>query len=139
MHTARTFGLLAGVVALIVATPSAAQDGDLTTTPESGDTFTVGVGVGYAPSYQGSDDYKVVPVPALRGRVSGFNFNTRGASLNVDFVREEQGATLDIQLGPSPGFVWSGPAVSRMSRSRRWESSMKRSNLAVSWASPRPA
>ncbi len=62
------------------------------------DTVTVGGGIGYVPSYEGSDDYVIVPAAAVRGRVSGFNFSTRGLEASVDLIRER--GDWDFQLGP---------------------------------------
>ncbi|OYY79622.1 MAG: hypothetical protein B7Y43_00675 [Sphingomonas sp. 28-62-20] len=63
------------------------------------DTLTVGGGIGYVPSYEGSDDYVIVPAAAIRGRVNGFNFSTRGLEASVDLIR---GASKwDFQAGPA--------------------------------------
>ena len=37
-----------------------------------GDHLTVGIGAGYAPSYEGSDDCVVYPQPVIQGRLAGF-------------------------------------------------------------------
>lgn len=96
------------MVALLAASPSPimAQDtvaappparvdpGDLTR-----DTLTIGGGVGYVPSYEGSDDYIIVPAAAIRGRYHGFNFSTRGLEASVDLIRGT--SDWDFQLGPA--------------------------------------
>ena len=54
----------------------------------AGDRLTVGLGVIYGPSYDGSDDYVVSPVPVLQGSDVGVALELlcaglRGAALNV--------------------------------------------------------
>lgn len=61
-------------------------------------SLTIGAGVGYAPSYEGSDDYILVPSPVVRGRVAGFSFFSRGPNLFFDLVRED--GDVDVSLGP---------------------------------------
>ena len=56
----------------------------------------------YVPDYEGSDDYELIPVVGIRGRVSGFNFYTRGTYLYVDFIRRGDGA-LEFDFGPIVG------------------------------------
>lgn len=68
------------------------------------DTITVGAGVAVIPSYEGSDDYIPIPAGAIRGRVSGFNFASRGTILGVDVLRDRSSTGLDIQLGPVVNF-----------------------------------
>ena len=70
---------------------------------DGGDTFTLGIGAAYTPSYEGSDNYVVTPAAALRGRVSGISFQTRGTYLYVDVVPEAKRYKLDLQLGPIAG------------------------------------
>lgn len=67
---------------------------------ENHSSLTVGVGAAAIPSYEGSDDYRVIPVPQFRGKVHDFAFWTRGPSLYVDAIpnRDENG--LDLELGP---------------------------------------
>src|SRR5215213_3656112 len=50
------------------------------------DTVTVGVGVAVLPDYVGSDDYRLIPAAAIRGKVGGISFSTRGSYLYVDFL-----------------------------------------------------
>lgn len=64
------------------------------------DTITVGAGVAFVPSYEGSNNYVLIPAGAVRGRVSGFNFASRGTVLSVDAIRDRSANGLDIQLGP---------------------------------------
>jgi outer membrane scaffolding protein for murein synthesis (MipA/OmpV family) len=50
------------------------------------DMITVGVGGAVVPDYEGSDDYRVIPAAAIRGRIHGFSFSTRGTYLYVNVV-----------------------------------------------------
>jgi outer membrane scaffolding protein for murein synthesis (MipA/OmpV family) len=68
-----------------------------------GNSFTIGVGAGYMPSYEGSDDYRVIPAAVVRGKVGGHNFYTRGLQLYVDAIPESQGTGLDLSFGPVVG------------------------------------
>src|SRR5438270_5076805 len=53
------------------------------------DSFTVGIGAAIIPDYEGSDDYRVIPAGAVRGKVNGISFSTHGAYLYVDVRSEE--------------------------------------------------
>lgn len=66
-------------------------------------TVTVGLGGAVVPDYEGSDDYRIIPAAAIRGKVSGFSFSTRGTYLYVDFVRSG-GGKVDFDAGPIAGF-----------------------------------
>ncbi|MGE4322078.1 MAG: MipA/OmpV family protein [Sphingobium sp.] len=63
-------------------------------------TLTVGVGTAYVPSYEGSDDYRVVVAPQFRGKVDDFAFWMRGPGLYVDAIPNRDDSGLDFQLGP---------------------------------------
>ena len=58
----------------------------------AGDWLTLGIGAGYGPSYEGSDDYVLFPAPLAQGSVSGFDFGARGPGLYVDLVRDNNAA-----------------------------------------------
>lgn len=92
--------LLAGAL-LLFAAPVLAQEAE--GPPDDGDTFTIGAGAGYVSTYEGSDDYRAIPVGFVRGKVSGFSFFTRGLQLFVDVIPEAQGNNLDLSLGPVVG------------------------------------
>lgn len=62
-------------------------------------SLTIGAGGAIIPSYEGSNDYVVIPVGALRGKVAGFSFFSRGTELYVDAVRDH--GPIDIQFGPA--------------------------------------
>lgn len=67
---------------------------------DGGDNFTIGVGVSYTPSYEGSDNYVVSGAGLARGRVSGFNFYSRATALYLDLVREPVDAAINVEAGP---------------------------------------
>lgn len=67
------------------------------------DYLGVAVGVVALPSYNGADETTVMPGFAVRGRVSGFSFSTRGAVLQADLLRENRDARTDFSLGPAVG------------------------------------
>jgi MipA family protein len=80
----------------LMAAPVAANN-DQTVVPEAGisdrgvfagDWVTVGVGVGYGPSYEGSDDYVLFPAPVAQGSLGGFDFGARGPGLYVDLIAD---------------------------------------------------
>jgi len=100
---------LAGVAlaASCLGSPAFAQSmppgGDLPNPAElaNKDTITVGLGAGIVPDYDGSDDYRIIPAGAVRGKVKGISFSTRGLYLFVDVVPDGEGFGIDA--GPIAG------------------------------------
>lgn len=110
---------------LIASLPALAQDpGAEPRTPQSsnssaetvanpagtvfdGDWVTVGIGAAYNPSYDGSDDYVISPLPLLQGRLGGVSINPRAAGLALDFIPDTSG---------EPGF--SLGIAARLNRNR---------------------
>lgn len=97
---ARCISHAAAMAAMLIAAPVFAQSAEQTPPAENDDTLTIGAGAGYMPSYEGSDDYVLSPVAAVRGKVAGHNFYTRGAQFYFDAIPERPGNNLDISLGP---------------------------------------
>lgn len=101
--------LLLALLFAPVATPALAQDdppgrSDTASLPADAadrNSFTVGGGVGFVPSYEGSDDYVVIPAAVVRGQIDGFNFSSRGLQLTLDLVRGPKPQGLDLQFGPA--------------------------------------
>lgn len=89
---------------LLLAAPAWAQEGGnpLPDPNEGGDSFTIGAGIGLVPDYEGSDDYRLIPAAAVRGRVGGISFTTRATYLYVDMVPRGAGK-LDFDAGPIAG------------------------------------
>jgi MipA family protein len=54
----------------------------------AGDWVTVGIGAGYGPSYDGSDEYNLFPAPLVQGSVSGIDFGARGPGLYADLIAD---------------------------------------------------
>ncbi|MGF7155251.1 MipA/OmpV family protein [Novosphingobium gossypii] len=65
-----------------------------------GDNLTVGVGAVYVPSYRGSDDYVLSPVPLVRGRFKGVDINPRVAGVALDFIPDNKESGIGFSLGP---------------------------------------
>src|SRR5688572_8239171 len=86
------------------AAPALARSGDaaLPDPNDQSDTFTIGAGVGMVADYEGSDDYRLIPAAAARGRVSGISFFTRSTYLYVDVIPRGTGG-LDFDAGPIAG------------------------------------
>ena len=100
------------LAALFVAAPAFGQS-DAAPLPDpndQSDTFTIGAGAAYIPDYEGSDDYKIIPAAAIRGRVSGISFFTRATYLYVDVIKRGDGP-VELDLGPIVG--------ARLNRSRK--------------------
>ena len=89
----------ASLLCLALTSPASAQD-SAEPVDDGGDTFTIGLGGSYLPSYEGSDNYVLSGAGLVRGRVSGFNFYTRATALHVDVVREPAGAPVNVEFGP---------------------------------------
>jgi outer membrane scaffolding protein for murein synthesis (MipA/OmpV family) len=96
--------LTTAIFALLASTSALAQTGQepLPDPNDQSNTFSIGAGVGFVPDYEGSDDYEMIPVAGIRGRVSGFNFYTRGTYLYVDLIRRGDNA-LEFDFGPIVG------------------------------------
>lgn len=97
------------ITSVCLAAPVTAQSAPTmlqrTETPDrgvfEGDWMTFGLGVGHAPSYEGSDDFVLFPAPIAQGSVSGFEFGVRGPGLYVDLVRDtSSGSDVKFVAGP---------------------------------------
>ena len=78
--------LLAGALVLAAAAPAAAQDAGAQPSVFDGDYLSVGVGAAYGPSYAGSDDYVLYPVPLVQGSFHGVGINPRSGGVALDFI-----------------------------------------------------
>jgi outer membrane protein len=96
-----------GILAACLASPAFAQSAGSSPalpSPEdiaSRDSLTIGLGAAITPDYEGSDDYRIIPAGAVRGRYHGISFNTRGTYLFVDVVPGS--GSFDFDAGPIVG------------------------------------
>jgi len=67
------------------------------------DTVTLAGGVATVPDYVGSDNYRLIPAVAIRGKVSGFSFTSRGTYLYFDAVPHRGADKIDFNVGPIAG------------------------------------
>ena len=94
------------VIALLAATPALAQgagDPALPSPNDQSDVFTIALGGAWIPDYEGSNDYEGTPFAAIRGRVNGMSFSTRGTYLYLDLIRRPDSG-IDFDAGPIVGF-----------------------------------
>jgi outer membrane protein len=86
------------------------------------DTLTIALGVGILPDYVGSNDYRIIPVGAVRGQYKGIAFSTNGSYLQADLV--PRSGKVDFDLGPIVGVRFNGrrhiadPVVRLLPRTR---------------------
>jgi len=105
----RTTVIAAGLLAALTASPVLAQEEPGAAGPPdtaaNADTvyddtwLSIGAGVGYGPSYDGSDDYVFFPAPIIQGRVAGIGIQPRPAGLALDFI-PDAGEGVGFSLGP---------------------------------------
>jgi outer membrane scaffolding protein for murein synthesis (MipA/OmpV family) len=65
------------------------------------DTFTLGLGAGLVPDYEGSDDYRIIPAGGIRGQYHGISFGTRGLYLYADLIPRR--GNVEFDAGPIIG------------------------------------
>lgn len=100
----RAAALLTPALLCALSAPAVAQDQAEQSPPPSGppqggpppsvfdgDYLTLGIGAGISPSYSGSDDYAVFPLPVIGGSFGGVDFNPRPAGIAVDFIADRRG------------------------------------------------
>lgn len=117
---------LAAAVSVVCACPALAQDSAVgPPDPGSGeedsvfdgDWLAVGAGIGYSPSYDGSDDYVIFPLPVIAGSLGGIGISPRVGGVALDLLDGSDGR-VTFSFGPA--------AVLRSSRSSRIEDSVVR-------------
>jgi outer membrane scaffolding protein for murein synthesis (MipA/OmpV family) len=91
---------------LACATPALAQEtGGAAPLPDpndQSDTLTIGAGAAILPDYEGSDDYRLIPAVAVRGRVGGIAVFSRGTYLYADVIPRGAGK-IEFDAGPIVG------------------------------------
>jgi outer membrane scaffolding protein for murein synthesis (MipA/OmpV family) len=92
------------LAASCLGSPALAQQPDAPSAEEVAkkDSVTVGLGAGLVADYEGSNDYRLIPAAAIRGKVSGISFSTKGTYLYVDVVSGGAGK-VDFDFGPIAG------------------------------------
>jgi len=95
----RTIIAFASLASALAAVPAAAQDATEDSVLD-GDHVTIGVGGIYAPSYRGSDDYRIAPVPVVQGKVWGVDINPRAGGVALDFIPDNKDSGIGFSLGP---------------------------------------
>ncbi len=99
----------AAAAAILLSSPALAQeervsagptdDVDMGNTVYDDNWLSVGLGVGYAPSYDGSDDYVFFPAPLIQGRIKGIGIQPRPAGIALDVIpKPDEGVS--FTLGP---------------------------------------
>jgi outer membrane scaffolding protein for murein synthesis (MipA/OmpV family) len=93
------------VLALAFAAPAQAQDeGQIPASREDtvydGDWLSVGFGLGVSPTYAGSNDYELLPVPLVQGSIAGIDIEPRQAGLALDFIPNRAGK-VGFSFGPT--------------------------------------
>ncbi len=87
--------------ALAAATPALAQDEPPAAVAQEGAArLTIGAGVAWLPDYEGSNDTRWTPIPAINGTVSGMSFTLLGNRASMDILPNPTGPTWDFQFGP---------------------------------------
>ncbi|MDI1297349.1 MAG: MipA/OmpV family protein [bacterium] len=94
MHHFRCLAAGLSLAAIAFAMPASAQQA------EDHSSLTIGVGGAAIPSYEGSDEYRVLPIAQARGKVHDYAFWTRGTALYVDAIPDPGGVGVDFELGP---------------------------------------
>ncbi len=91
-------------LAVGIASPLLAQEtlslGPVERSVFDGDYLTAGIGVAVGPSYEGSDDYTVSPLPVVLGSYGGVDFQPRGPGIAFDFIPDKKDAKVDFIFGP---------------------------------------
>lgn len=91
-------------VLLCAASPLFAQDtsASLPDPNDRSNSLTIAAGVATVPDYEGSDDRRMIPAVAIRGRVAGMDFWSSGTLLYLDLIgRPADG--MDFDFGPIAG------------------------------------
>ena len=80
--------------------PAARDDDDDPERKWSRNYISVAAGVLSTPSYNGSDERRILPAFYVRGRYDGYSFSTRGTNFQVDLIRHRRGQKIDWKFGP---------------------------------------
>lgn len=102
-HAAAALAVCVGATPVFAQTsgadPDAYPEGTEDGTVFDGDWIQIGVGAGYAPDYDGSDDYEAFPLPLIQGSLGGIGIQPRPAGVALDLVPDGDG-NVAFTLGP---------------------------------------
>ena len=98
-------GTAIAIAAFSFATPALAQAPDSgppagMPKPPTGDRFTIGIGGGIGPDYEGSNETDFQPGGVMQGRINGFDVQVRGTNIYLDLIRDKPGSDTSLTLGP---------------------------------------
>lgn len=97
----RIAGCLFGLAALCLPAPALAQSAVAPAASVfDGDYLTVGAGAIYGPSYDGSDDYAVSPVPVVQGSLKGIEITPRPGGAAFDLISDGKDPKFGFSFGP---------------------------------------
>lgn len=91
--------LLGALSVLALAAPAAAQEAMDASEGSvyEGDYLSVGLGGALTPSYSGSDDYVVSPVPIVQGSFADISISPRSGGVSLDFIPDPaEGVGFDL-------------------------------------------
>lgn len=95
--------ILAGLLAAPAFAQGPAGEPDAPIEERPGD-YTIGLGIAYGPSYEGSDDYSIRPGGLLRADFGPVTLTTRGTYLYADLLDGDAAeGGLDFEAGPIAG------------------------------------
>ena len=85
----------------LAASPVFAQD-TIASEPSvfEGDHLTVGAGVIYGPSYDGSDDYVASVTPVVQGNLKGIAITPRPGGVALDVIPDGSASKIGFSFGP---------------------------------------
>jgi MipA family protein len=91
------------LAALAAAAPAWAQasQAPLPDPEDAQGNWTIALGVGFAPDYSGSDNYRLIPAGGIRGRIGPVSISTRGTYLYADLITD--GERFGFNAGPILG------------------------------------
>ncbi|MFK4871976.1 MipA/OmpV family protein [Novosphingobium sp. ZW T3_23] len=96
--------LVAGVsISSFSASVASAQEASPSDNVYERDHLTIGVGAIYGPSYDGSDDEAISPVPLVQGRYKGIEVNPRARGVAFNLIPSSRDAKIDFSAGPVVG------------------------------------
>jgi outer membrane scaffolding protein for murein synthesis (MipA/OmpV family) len=65
-----------------------------------GDYLTIGAAGVYGPSYEGSDDQVLYPVPVVQGKLAGIGITPRQGGIGLDLIPDGDDPSIGFSLGP---------------------------------------